>query len=345
MSQISKEENMGKCTVLVSVIVAIYKVEDYLEQCIQTILDQTYRNIEVILVDDGSPDRCSAICDDFQKRDDRIRVVHKNNEGSVYARRTGLLEAKGKYVLMVDGDDYMDPQYIHNLVIEAEEDTADVVVDSFFVSFPDKEYVEKIYHKVGTYRGQNLTEIKKSIIYAGEYFKFGINPALWNKLFRRDKLLKCYQDVPKQLTLGDDFSVSVPFMVSAECISIIDSNAYYHYRQRENSMVRAYDPKLIQKVENLLVYLTKIDVLLPYQEQLNYYYSWLLMSCLKNDALATKSVSELAQTIEQSNKCLSNVICIDELHNLGVKYEFIYTLIKQKLWRGLAVFLKLRRHK
>ena len=133
-------------------------------------------------------------------------------------------------------------------------------------------------------------------------------------------------------------------LTTTECISIIDSNAYYHYRQRENSMVRAYDPKLIQKVENLLVYLTKIEVLFPYQEQLNYYYSWLLMSCLKNDALVTKSVSELAQTIEQSNKCLSNVICIDELHNLGVKYEFIYALIKQKHWRLLAVLLKLRRH-
>ena len=128
---------------LVSVIVAIYKVEDYLKQCVQSIIGQTYHNIEIILVDDGSPDDCPVICDEFSRKDPRVCVIHKENEGSVYARRAGLMKATGQYVLMVDGDDYMDSHYIENLVCAADKDAADVVVDSLsliHISEPTRPY-------------------------------------------------------------------------------------------------------------------------------------------------------------------------------------------------------------
>ena len=99
-----------------SVIVPIFKVEDYIERCIDSILAQTFTDFEVILVDDGSPDRCPQICDEYEKKDQRIRVIHKPNGGLVSARNAGIFAAKGDYITYVDGDDWIKPgllQFVH----------------------------------------------------------------------------------------------------------------------------------------------------------------------------------------------------------------------------------------
>lgn len=97
---------------LISIVVPVYKVESYLAQCIRSILRQTYKNFELILVDDGSPDDCGAICDDFAKRDSRIRVIHQANGGVSRARNAGLDAANGTYVAFIDADDYVTPRYL-----------------------------------------------------------------------------------------------------------------------------------------------------------------------------------------------------------------------------------------
>lgn len=92
---------------LVSVVVPIYKVEQYLDRCVNSILNQTYKNIEIILVDDGSPDLCGRMCDEFKERDSRIKVIHQSNQGLSAARNSGLSIAGGKYILFIDSDDYI----------------------------------------------------------------------------------------------------------------------------------------------------------------------------------------------------------------------------------------------
>lgn len=93
---------------LISVIVPIYKVEKYLQKCVQSIINQTYKNLEIILVDDGSPDNCGIICDKLAERDDRIRVIHKKNGGLSSARNAGIEIANGEYIGFVDSDDYIE---------------------------------------------------------------------------------------------------------------------------------------------------------------------------------------------------------------------------------------------
>ncbi len=100
---------------LISVIVPVYKVETYLRKCIDSIINQTYRNIEIILVDDGSPDRCGEICDDYAKRDNRIKVIHKDNGGLSSARNVGITEAQGEYISFIDSDDFVSVFYIEIL--------------------------------------------------------------------------------------------------------------------------------------------------------------------------------------------------------------------------------------
>ena len=100
---------------IVSIIVPIYKVEPYLNKCVQSIVDQTYRDLEIILVDDGSPDICPAICDAWAAKDSRIRVIHKENGGLSDARNAGLAIATGKYISFIDSDDYIEPTFIADL--------------------------------------------------------------------------------------------------------------------------------------------------------------------------------------------------------------------------------------
>ncbi len=118
-------------TSLVSVIVPVYKVEEYLEQCVTSILEQSYQNLEIILVDDGSPDRCPQMCDQWAARDPRIKVIHKENGGLSDARNAGLEVASGRYVAFVDSDDTVDADYVSYLVELLETNNADMSICEF----------------------------------------------------------------------------------------------------------------------------------------------------------------------------------------------------------------------
>lgn len=326
----------------VSIIVAIYEVEKYLEKCVQSVIAQTYKNLEIILVDDGSPDNAPVICDAFAEFDKRVKVIHKKNEGSVFARRDGLNIASGKYVLMVDGDDWMDEGFVEKLVIAAEQNNSDVVVDSFVKAYELKEVKNKGSVFSGTYTGENLELMKKQLIYSGDYFNFGINPALWNKLFETEKLRTYYKDIPQLITLGEDFAVTMPYLASAECITIIDSDSFYHYRQREDSMVNAYNPKLITNVRNLFRYLQGLNWDEKYKNQLNYYYSWIIASLIKNQVHSNGTWRDKRQKIKE-------IYALPHIHNIlyginvsSLKYKLLFTCVKNS-WLNLILLLYMGR--
>lgn len=110
---------------LVSVIVPIYNVEKYIDRCLNSIINQKLEDIEIILVDDGSPDNCPQICENYRKKDDRIKVIHKENEGLGYARNSGIKIANGKYISFIDSDDYISEEFLYNLYTKAIEYDAD----------------------------------------------------------------------------------------------------------------------------------------------------------------------------------------------------------------------------
>ena len=142
-------------TVKISVIVPIFRIEKYLPKCIDSLLNQTFSDFELILVDDGSPDNCPKICDDYAKTDSRIKVIHKKNGGLVSARKEGLKNAAGTYITFVDGDDWVDEFYLDILFNLAELNDADLVVTGHFREFNGK--IETIKPKmVGVYDEKEL---------------------------------------------------------------------------------------------------------------------------------------------------------------------------------------------
>ena len=151
---------------LISIIVPVYKVEQYLDRCVESLVKQTYSNIEIILVDDGSPDRCPQICDEWVKKDSRIAVIHKVNGGLSDARNHGIRRAKGEYILFVDSDDYLVEDAVERL--EAYTDNEDLIVGESTIIYPDKQI-----HRVHT----NLEE---NHIYSGkEYVLAVVNKGEW----------------------------------------------------------------------------------------------------------------------------------------------------------------------
>lgn len=220
----------------ISVIVPIYKVEQYLNRCIDSIINQTYTNLEIILVDDGSPDNCPKICDEYAKKDDRIKVIHKENGGLSDARNVGLDIASGNYIAFVDSDDYIELNMLESMMNDLIKNNVDLVVCNIRYILGDKKNVK--YNEND--RILNKYEAME------EYIKDGIIQAVaWNKLYKRNIIGNMRYKVGK--TNEDEF-FTYKVINNAEKI-YYNSNAFYNYLQRENSITGRYSIKRLDGVE------------------------------------------------------------------------------------------------
>ena len=224
---------------LISVIVPIYGIEKYLGICIESIIKQTYKNLEIILVDDGSNDRCPELCDLYAKKDSRIKVIHKINCGLVSARKAGIKIANGDYATYVDGDDWIEPGYYEWLVKEI--GNADLVVAGHSRTLFNKTVHLTNNIENGIYEFEKLEWLYKNMISYGDFYKPGITTYVWNKLFKKDLLLKYQLLVDDDISIGEDAAVVYPLLLECKKVVVTD-NCDYHYRQREDSMLKKTRP-------------------------------------------------------------------------------------------------------
>ena len=223
----------------ISIIIPIYNVEKYLGKCIDSVISQTMDSIEIILVDDGSCDRSKDICDFYEKKDTRIRVIHKENGGLVSARKAGLKIATGKYVGFVDGDDWIEPnmyQYMYEKIEKFKVAMVETgVIDSDFTE--EKIRVNKI--EEGCYKKVRFEkEIVPRLIYNGNFYEYGVNtPYTCNKLFIRTVFMKCYQKVDNSGSMFEDLASVYPYLIKTKSV-YVSREAFYHYRVVPNSVKR-----------------------------------------------------------------------------------------------------------
>jgi glycosyltransferase involved in cell wall biosynthesis len=221
---------------LISVIVPVYKVEKYLKRCVDSILAQTYPCLEVILVDDGSPDGCPAICDEYAREDRRVRVIHKENGGLSDARNAGIDAAKGNFLGFIDSDDYVHPRFYELLLQALKEEGADIAGCD----------VKKIY-ETGTVEEEEK-EAVRSEIYSGREATANLYDAqlylksvvIWNKLYKKE----LFKDVrfPKGKLHEDEFT-SYRLLYQSKSVVYID-RAYYFYFQREDGIMGQKQKKI-----------------------------------------------------------------------------------------------------
>lgn len=222
---------------LVSVIVPIYNVEMYLERCINSIINQTYQNLEIILVDDGSTDKSLEICNKSQQKDSRIKVIHKENGGVVSARKAGVQNAKGVYVAYLDSDDWIESDMYEQLVCQIVQNDADIITSGLYRDYQGISIKEFDNLPEGVY---DLERIERDILpvfmYTGIFYKAGINIHFCNKLFRRKIALDNQLKIDNTVRIGDDAAFIYPCIMDAEKI-IITHKCFYHYSIRLDSMM------------------------------------------------------------------------------------------------------------
>lgn len=222
---------------LISVIVPIYQIERYLGICIESIINQTYKNLEIILVDDGSPDKCPEICDLYATKDNRIKVIHKLNGGLVSARKVGIESSNGEYIGYVDGDDWIDKDFYEILYSIISSNDCDMVCAGQSRDLFDKS--EKILNSypVGIYSGDELKELYQNMLSYNDFYKPGITTYVWNKLFKREIVYKKQMCIDERISIGEDAAVIYPALMDCKKVYISDCTSY-HYRQREDSMLK-----------------------------------------------------------------------------------------------------------
>lgn len=256
------------CPPLISVLVPVYNIERYVGICLESIIKQTYKQLDIIVVDDGSTDRSGEICDLYAQKDDRIRVIHKANGGLVSARKAAMQIANGTYIGYVDGDDWISPDYYSDLFTKISCNRCDAVVAGFSRDLFDSSTELSNVVAVGLYEGDKLNGLFSNMISSGAFFRHGITTYLWNKLFKREIVEDVQLGIDDRISIGEDGAVVYPALLKCKRV-FVTNNFSYHYRQREDSMLKKSKP-FEQEISQLQILYNQINkAIVPYPANLN----------------------------------------------------------------------------
>lgn len=231
---------------LVSVVVPIYNIAPYLPQCVDSILCQTLREIEIILVNDGSTDQSGTLCDQYAQIDPRVRVVHKANGGLISARKAGAKIANGEYIGCVDGDDFIEPGMYEALIKAAVESNAQIALCAYYHYNGDtgqKQLIPPPF-PTGVLEKEELAEK----VYPRLFVERPVPPNVWSKLFKREPYLECLFAVDDRISQGEDIAVSYPMLLRCNKLAIVEE-PLYNYRVTESSMSHGYRQNLKSSVD------------------------------------------------------------------------------------------------
>lgn len=240
----------------ISVIVPVYKAEKYLHRCVDSILAQTFTDFEVLLIDDGSPDRSGEICDEYAQKDSRVRVFHKENGGVSSARQCGIDNAQGKYTIHADPDDWVEPNMLEELYAKAEEDDADMVICDFFF------HKQQIIYKKQTPKNLAVKSLLR------QYLAQELHGSMWNKLIRKEVYITYNVNFNLNMTLWEDLYVICCMLQHPIKVAYLN-NAYYHYdfSINDNSLVRTATEKGLWSINYFITYFSDKLLINDYHEE------------------------------------------------------------------------------
>ena len=325
-----------------SVIVPVYKVEEYLPSCIDSVLNQTFSDFELILVDDGSPDTCPEICEDYAKKDNRINVVHKSNGGLASARRAGIKVAKGDYVFNLDSDDLIENdtlEYAYNIINKTNCEmvsfaykwvknakTINITNDGLDEGlYTEKDFEKYIYPRI--LMDKNMNHIS--------YYLSG-------KAVKRDLLTPNQLAVSEKISLGEDLCCVVPCYLQAKSVYISKKQAYL-YTVRENSLSKEFNTKQILLIENVIneISKNKLEKLSDFDQQICRYFCFMCFTILAAAAEGGhfKSIKDIKKNI--LNSLHAEKILKAEFEHISFKSRISIFLMKKKSYRMAFFFLNM----
>ena len=319
-----------------SVIVPVYKVEEYLEKCVQSILAQTERDFELILVDDGSPDRCGALCDSLAQTDSRVRVIHQENQGLGGARNTGIREARGDWLLLVDSDDWIEPKILEKAMEAGLREEADLVMFAFRTVDEQGRELGVFREDMPKERGITLQEHKEALLTA---------PCAWNKLYRRGFFQGTGLAYPPRVWY-EDLRTSPKLMAKAGRMVFLDEVGY-NYLQRQGSIMKSANlernREILDAFDDLLPWFRKEGLFEAYRRELEYLAVFhVYLTAGVRVALADRKsplLRELAAYVEERFPGWRQN---PYLPKLGGKRRLLVSLLEKKWYWAVSLLFKLK---
>ncbi len=325
-----------------SVIVPVYKVEKYLSSCIESVLNQTFSDFELILVDDGSPDACPQICDSYKETDDRIKVVHKQNGGLASARRAGIKVAEGDYVFNLDSDDLIENDTLECAYKIIKETNCEIV--SFAYRWVKNGITIDITND-GLDEGLYTEENIRKHIYPRLLMDKNMNHIsyyLSGKAIKRELLAPNQLGVSEKISLGEDLCCVVPCYLQTKSVYISKKTAYL-YSVREDSLSKEFNTKQIYLIEDVIneICSNNMEKVVDFEEQLYRYSCFMCFAILASAAEGNhfKSIKEIRGNIINSSH--NEKILSAKFENISLKSKITVFLMKKKCYNTAFWFLNI----
>lgn len=335
----------------ISVVVPVYNEEEYLTECLNSILNQTYSDLEIIVVDDGSTDQSGEICEQFQARDNRVKVIHKKNGGLISAWKCGVNNSKNDYICFVDSDDLIQKNHIRDMVKAVKKYNADLVLSAVNKISDDKISPFIYTLKSGFIQDYREKFLPKILTDLDKVSERNLPPNRWGKLIQKKHIINNLKYVDNRVVYGEDLSIMFPIFCDINSIYIIEEdNNSYLYRYREGTMVSGYDKtrwSSIKLVYSNLKKVVKDKKNLPnnMMNQVEIDYFKALIDCYKNQIRSSnvryKDTEILIQKMKEfqlfANSKSSNLeglshkdsmILWNIFHGNGLTNWFIFKLIE-----------------
>ena len=304
----------------ISIIVPFYNVEPFARRCIDSILNQTYKNLEIILIDDGSPDKCGEICDEYAKRDKRIKVVHQENKGLCSARNKGLSLATGEYIGFVDSDDWINEDMYEYLLDGLVKNEADISVCGYYRAVDSEELKEnKVDRKYIFNNNQAIVNLVST---------FKIRVFFWNKLFKKD----IFNEIkfPEGIYYEGTYLMHI-ILGKINKIVVLPSAKYYYYYFKESATKIKTPEKQLDYVNNLIKRYN--DLYREYEELIPKMRKEILRECGNLITIYYKRKINI-RNYEEQNKRIGEFLIDNNMLKKSNKLKFYRTLKKKDLYLG-----------
>ena len=337
---------------LVSIIIPVYKTEQYLDQCIQSVLSQNYQNLEILLIDDGSPDECPALCDTYASQDDRIRVIHKENGGLSSAREAGIQNVSGDYIMVVDSDDWIEPDTVENCIDTARKDNAGCVMFAYTreylgksndtllfdgdLSYEETYAEDKIHRRIVGFIGEELCEPQR----------IDSLSSVCMKLYRTDVARKG-RIVSERVVGTSEDTIFNLYALDGCRISYIN-RCFYHYRKTNTqSITTSYKADLAEKWDIMYSVIQEyIDgsgraeaYRIPFLNRV----ACGMIGLGLNEISSSKSIWQKSRRLKVilSNPLYAQAFAQLDTSYCGLKWKVFFLLCKEKAAFPLAVLLQI----
>ena len=326
----------------ISIIIPIYKVEKYLKRCVDSVLAQTFTDLEIILVDDGSPDNCPQMCDMFAEKDSRIKVIHKENGGLASARNAGMRIATGKYISFVDSDDWLKLNMIENVVAIAESDDYDFVrFRAFYADWPGItngticNFGTEDMLRNGAYTKEDIIKEIYPYLFGTARITLGPVVSAWRSIYKREFLEANRLFFDEEIKYSEDTIFSARVIRAAKKFYYLKEDAYYYYFYNANSITKAFKAdrwEIAKKLMERFEYYFRDDEEYDFSEQLLFQKIYGVLNSLSE----RKNIKSLRLRYKYCKKIILDPVTKKTFSKLpdvdvSIKLRMILQMIKHKL--------------